>query len=279
MLCRNNWLDFSWEGHIPRKSKENLTLTFKEKANTILPFEQCCDQTAQEIADTCKNLFLALSGGLDSECIANCFVRNNIPFTPIIQVIKDQEPGFETKWAFWWCRSNNIEPVIYQLDLEKSSQEIIDLCKSLKARITPGLMFPLLCKEVEKYNGTMVTGMQVEYHPDEQFHGREGFADFTGFLINESDFYSEVLYPNKHPWGFFYWSPEMLASTIHHWDTNVCMSDAKSVLYRAGWRPKMFNLDFIKNKLPILFKSRDYFGTADGFTLGTKQEILSKLVK
>ena len=62
MLCRDNWIDISWDGLPKRKQKENLRVIFNQKADKIIPFDQACDQVAQEIYSQHKNLYVALSG-------------------------------------------------------------------------------------------------------------------------------------------------------------------------------------------------------------------------
>jgi hypothetical protein len=281
MLCRNNWLDYSWQGHIPRIHKENLTLNFKEKADNILPFDQCCDQTAHEIADTYKNLYIALSGGADSECVADCFFRNNIPFIPVIHIFKNIKFNSEVEYALKWCRKNKIEPLIVPFDNDLFfNGGYTDLILKIRSRMPPALATVPLLKIIEDLGGLLVSGMQVEYYPDEQFGVGEGIPEnYQGFLINESDFYYEVISPNRHPWAFFYWSPDMLASTIYNWDTKLCMTDSKANLYQTLWRPKIPAKEFMRQMPMALRKSGSYFGTIDCALLGDKEEILSKLVK
>ena len=115
MLCRDNWIDISWDGLPKRKQKENLRVIFNQKADKIIPFDQACDQTAQEIYNKHKNLYVALSGGCDSENVANTFYRNKIPFIPPILVydnVEDQEQVKESSYAIEWCKKNKIEPCI-----------------------------------------------------------------------------------------------------------------------------------------------------------------------
>jgi hypothetical protein len=83
----------------------------------------------------------------------------------------------------------------------------------------------------EEYNANLVTGMQLEYYPDyEQMTYLEPqLGDYQGFVFEESDFYLETLAPNKHPWGFYYWSPDIMASFVNEWNTNLNMQENKSV--------------------------------------------------
>jgi hypothetical protein len=127
MLCRDNWIDISWDGLQRRKQKENLRVIFNQKADKIAPFDQVCDQTAQEIYNQHKNLYVALSGGCDSENVANTFYRNKIPFTPIILIydnVNHQDQMLESWYAIQWCKKHNIEPwIILSKDFVGSIEE------------------------------------------------------------------------------------------------------------------------------------------------------------
>ena len=56
------------------------------------------DEIAQEIFHKYKNIYVAMSGGIDSEWVAKCFHRQGIPFTPIIYEAEDLM-GADTWWA------------------------------------------------------------------------------------------------------------------------------------------------------------------------------------
>jgi hypothetical protein len=269
-----------WEGSIPRKFKENFTVTFKQKANSIIPYDQICDITAQEIANNYNNLYLALSGGADSEHVANVFYRNKIEFTPTILYWKDIS-NRESEYAFKWCNDHNIEPLVleYSMDIFTNG-EYQNLLTIARPRLMLGVTNMFVHLEILKRNGNLVTGMQVEHHPDVQFIGKEGIpTEYKGFLINESDAYFETDTPNRQPWAFFYWSPEIMASTIHHWDTSLDMTRAKEKLYNIEHRPKMNNPEFVQNIPKSLFKSRYTIGTIDCALLGNKIDLLNTLLE
>ena len=78
-----------------------------------------------------RPLYIALSGGVDSELTARIFVKNNIPFTPVIVKI-DGLNNIETWYAEYWCHINNITPII----LNYSIKEIIDHTARLSAKLT-----------------------------------------------------------------------------------------------------------------------------------------------
>ena len=287
MLCRDNWIDISWDGLPKRKQKENLRVVFNQKADKIIPFEQACDQTAQEIYGQHKNLYVALSGGCDSENVANAFYRNKIPFTPLILIydnVNHQDQMLESWYAIQWCKKHNIEPwIVRSKDFVGSLEE-----KHSFFDIRPRLFFgnitsALLSKYMKERDGVLVTGYQLEYYPDhEQMTYLEPqLGDYVGFVMEETDQYLEAMCPDQHPWGFHYWSPDILAAFVNEWNVEMTMQENKANIYKVLHRPKMgYPGDILsqekywnRKKLSVLF------GTLDCALLGTKQSLLEKLVK
>lgn len=287
MLCKNNWIDISWDGLAKRKQKENLRVIFNQKADKIIPFDQACDQVAQEIYSQHKNLYVALSGGCDSENVANALHRNKIPFTPLVLIydnVNDKEQVKESSYAINWCKKNKVEPqIVHSQDFIGSFEERVAFLD-----VRPRLFFgtvttALLKKTIELLNGVLVTGFQLEYYPDhEQMTYLEPqLGNYVGFVMEESDQYLEYMCPNQHPWGFHYWNPDILAAFVHEWDTSLTMQENKAHIYKVPHRPKMnYPRDLLLGEKCINRKRlASQFGTLDCALLGTKQSLLEKLVK
>ena len=56
MLCKNSWIDMTWDGKPARTGKENIQIEFRRRAKTLINFDLACDTAAQEIYDTHKGL-------------------------------------------------------------------------------------------------------------------------------------------------------------------------------------------------------------------------------
>ena len=54
-------------GTAARNKTENIRVEFLRRAHTLMQFDHACDLAASEIYDSHKNLYLALSGGSDSD--------------------------------------------------------------------------------------------------------------------------------------------------------------------------------------------------------------------
>lgn len=287
MLCNNNWIDISWDSLPSRREKENLKVAFNRRAKTLLDFDTACDKVAEEIYDTSKNLFLALSGGSDSEYVASCLFRNNIPFTPLLIDYKNYQ-GNNTQYELWyahqWCKKHQIQPKIVELNeyplSEKEKQNYNKIKPRLpKGTITSGFLHLLM----EELNGNLLTGAQLEYYPDhEQMTYLEPqLKNYNGFVMEESDCYLEMIEPSRHPWAFFYWNPEVMASFVNAWDCNLTMQENKAAIYKTSPRPKFgytanFFTDFQMAARRALIKK---WGTRDCALLGTKEHLLSQLLE
>ena len=100
--------------------------------------------------------------------------------------------------------------------------------------------------------------------------------------MQESDFYLETLESNQHPWAFFYWNPEIIASFVHSWNVNLTMQENKSVIYQISPRPKFLRQHGLVTPLQILVRdilANGKWGTRDCALLGTKEQLLSQLLE
>ena len=288
MLCRDNWVDFSWDGASVRTGKENIRVEFRQRAKTLINFDLACDMAAREIYDTHTDLYLGLSGGADSEYVATCFHRNGIPFTPVIlqyNLATSNDQVYESWYAKQWCRQHNVEPLIVNIDDYVTSEREKNLYFKLKPRLIGGAVTTGFLKSfVEDRGGKLLSGFQLEYYPDhEQMTYLEPqLTSYNGFLVEESDLYLETLGTNQHPWAFFYWSPEVIAGFAHEWDVNKTMTENKSLIYKTSYRPKF---SYPANLFPGRQGSTrktiadSKWGTIDCALLGTREQLLSQLLE
>lgn len=285
MLCNNKWINIDWDGAAVRTEKENLKVTFNHRAKTLVDFDLACDQAAKEIYDTSKNLYIALSGGSDSEYVATCFARNNIPFTPLLidyNLYQGTFPQYELWYAYQWCKKYQKQPKVVVLDdFTKSSKEKQNYDK-IKPRLPNGLITSgFLHNVMEDLNGDLVTGSQLEYYPDhEQMTYLEPqLKNYNGFVMEESDYYLEAIEPGRHPWAFFYWSPEVMSSFVNSWDTNLTMQENKAAIYKTSPRPKFgYTANFFTSFQDAARKAlTKKWGSKDCALLGDKEHLLNQL--
>ena len=288
MLCKNSWIDMTWDGKPARTGKENIQVEFRQRAKTLINFDLACDIAAGEIYDTHKDLYLGLSGGADSEYVANCFYRNRIPFTPVIlqyNLATSNDQIYESWYAKQWCRQHNVEPLIVNIDDYVTSEREKKLYLELKPRLIGGAVTTGFLKSyVEDRGGKLLSGFQLEYYPDhEQMTYLEPqLASYNGFVVEESDLYLETLGANQHPWAFFYWSPEIIAGFVHEWNVNKTITENKSLIYKTSYRPKfLYPTDFFPGHQSTARNAlaNAKWGTRDCALMGSKEHLLSQLLE
>lgn len=288
MLSSNHWIDISWDGLSQRHSKQNISVIFTRRASSVMDFDRACDKAAGEIYDSYKNLYLGLSGGSDSEYVATCLHRNGIPFTPLIlnynqATSKDQY--YETWYALRWCRLHNVQPTVIDINDYVGSDHEKSVYLTIKPRLIGGAVTSgFLHKFVNERQGKLISGFQLEYYPDlgQMTYLEPQLKDYCGFVMEESDLYIETLDPNQHPWAFYYWSPEIMASFVHAWDTSIDICDNKSRIYNTSPRPKFtYPSDFFSCQQAHvrLMLAEQKWGSVDCALLGTKQMLLDQLVE
>jgi hypothetical protein len=295
MYCRDNWLKYSFGGLPKRVKHETLELEFTQKADKLLPLDDAAIQTAREIYDRYKNIYVAMSGGADSEYVAKSFKAAGVPFKAIMMVSRMNT--FYGEWyADRFCKENNIELIKYQV----SAEDLLAYGKSTLMRIRGiswfGVTVNLVANEVERLGGYMVTGAIPSYHPDPNLgidKAEPGFDEtFRGFMFDECDFYIELVNPDKHPWAFFYWSPEMLASVVNAWDPAKTGEDNKAELFGGIPRQKLrgnevFTVNSIAQAIPEYAKQFEWVKAHEKFNWGVrdfaacpdKEEFLKLLLK
>jgi hypothetical protein len=247
MYCRNNWLTYSFGGNPRRIRDEDLTVQFTEQADKIIPLDEVAQATAKEIHSLYPDIYVAMSGGCDSEYVAKSFKAAGVPFKAITMTCK----GYLVIGEWYtkkWCDENDVELIKFEVD----PFELLEYGKRTVGRIKGiswfGSTVNLVANEVERRGGYLVTGALPSYYPDPKLRldkaDPEFVKTFRGFMFDESDFYIELVNPNKHPWAFFYWSPEMLASVIYHWDTSQPVEDNKWRMFNVLPRPKLTGCEF-----------------------------------
>ena len=238
MPGHNNWFQVN---HKELTEPFKFTYTLPESYNPM-PFQAAADYTARCLAKKYSKLHLGFSGGLDSEFVGEVFVRNNIPFVPVI--INCEMTKLESSRAFEWCDSKSITPYIIEyLDNEKLVLDIIRLGHSIQE--TPGIsIFPMIIDESIP-GADLVTGFGDPFVVD----------DIVGddVILESHDFYLEA--NTNHPGAFFTYTPELFFASINDIDRSLHSQTAKSSLYGIPNRPKLrLALDFgLHSKF-----SRDY---------------------
>lgn len=263
--------------------------------SNIVSVEVAGNRVAQELYDVYKNIYVAMSGGIDSEWVAKCFLRQGIPFTPIIYESEDLQHT-DTYWAVEWCEKNNVTPIIYKDSIPEFSKRILSIASKFctKEAGGPAILKPL-SKFVEQQGGYLVTGAGFpEYWPDpglgylkykvqdvKLFDAQGNAIVDDGWIMHESDVMHARYSCNGHPFNFLSWTPEILLSYIHARDHTKDNAFNKSNIFNCTGRPKQngTTLYFWRND-PLLLqlnKIANRVGTSQCEYLGTTEELIKFL--
>jgi hypothetical protein len=188
-------------------SKENYTSPFEfnlspGKYDKTMSFSQAATYTAKLINSKFDNIHLCLSGGLDSEFIAQTFLDNRIKFTPVILINLDNRT--EAWYAQRFCKLNNLTPIV-----------------NLLAELLP--------------DAHLVTGLGDPLYISNDYHEPMGNV----FEMFEHDFYLNIEYGDYHPNAFYSYTPELFFSMVRDIDCTINSQEAKSKLYNLLPRPKI----------------------------------------
>jgi len=234
MPGHTNWYNVSLTD---RQTYNEFALKFNLSTPTaVMEFDQAADYTAQLIHRNYKNLHLALSGGLDSEFVANVLLRNQIPFTPVIVAFKKTQDHY---YALEWCRTNNITPLI--LDFDEDEIDYIKYChattKQYRIYSVSNLMGCYIANLIKDFGGHLITGDPTIPGLTQDYNEPAG----NMYQVYWFEFLVGLVHPDQHPGGFFFYTPEMALSYATHVDTTLNDASARCKLYQTvAYRPKHF---------------------------------------
>lgn len=113
MQClKDNYIEFQGNG-------ADWKLSFKGPNRPIKTyFEETC-LTAQMLWETKDHTVnLLYSGGMDSEYALNIFLHMGMPVRPVIIQLNPGYNYHETKWAYDFCESKGLEPLVIDIDFD-----------------------------------------------------------------------------------------------------------------------------------------------------------------
>lgn len=247
------------------------------------------DSVVQDIANNYSNLYVGMSGGIDSEWIAKTFHRNGIPFTPIIYEAEDLMNS-DTWWSRKWCAENGYQPVILKESVFQFTRGLVDISRQHMLR-TPGgpYMMSRILQYVNDQGGKFVIGAGFpELFPDpnlgymasrfldNKLVNPDGTVKNTGWLLHESDFtLSRMLV--GHPWNFLSWTPEIVLAYISLRAEGTSEFN-KAKIFDCLPRPKAIGIPdaFWRTRSPQLetwLRIKNRVGKSEVDFLGTTEEL------
>lgn len=265
MARHNNWLTTNLSDR-----KQNKKLDFKISVNSYpsepMSFQKAADYTANLLAANYQNLWLAFSGGMDSEFVADVLYRNKIDFTPV--AFYDINFPSETHMAMHWCKKHNknlilIEDTYLNINFQN---KIKSIRKHYNVENNIGVVSIMLAHLAEKQNGHLITGFGDPFDLNNEYPQK-----LTEIIeLPEWDFYSDL--SGDHPGAFFCYTKEIFKSMIDEINYSKTMQDAKSELYNIHFRPKIRN-----NLIHNIQNLKENYESKNFYRFGTKNEVILNL--
>ena len=209
-----------------------------------MSWQQASDYTAECIANRYDNLYVAMSGGIDSEYVADVLWRNQIKFTPIILCVPY---SVDHHYAMRWCRARNIEPVVFEFEMNdrRLYNEVTRLVNALGFYTNGCVITSWITQWVQQQGGHLVTGEptlgQRYYH-----------KPITEYMdVWWVQLISQLVFPDyDHPGGFMFYTPELFLAQAVNLNTTVDDVESRAELYGLPYRAKLNPpLEIISDKI------------------------------
>ena len=220
MIWHNDWV---WHNLDERKVDKSLDFLFGVNPRPFksMTFKDASYYTAKKLYDDYKNIYVSLSGGMDSLYVTKIFHEMDIPFTPVI--IDTDANRDETKYAFDYCDENKIIPKVFSLSYKEVFEfylrnRIHEICK-YGLNTSPVIMTGFYAKE---NNGISISGEFIISENDDTI------------LCNDYDLVADLYVNNK---AFFYYTEEICYSMIK--EVQIPFQHNKHSLYGFEYRDKI----------------------------------------
>jgi hypothetical protein len=241
-------------------NKTFVPMSFRDESYSLV-----CD-----LANRHEKVYVGLSGGYDSEYVAQCFIDMQQKFFPIIASYNGNEA--ERDFAMRFCQKHKLDPVILKL----SNEDLIKIFyHDVLQPFNGSAIYSLGNLAAARYaamHGTV-------YVQADNFYSDEGNIKEYNLFVGEWEDYASLLHPQLEVIQFMKHTPAMAYASLKatevesgEWQT------VKARIYDVSFREKMRPTydkkvqDFMRavyfgRRLP---NCRHYFGT--------KEEFLERLI-
>jgi hypothetical protein len=145
-LLKNNYLRLTDKIEI-----DQLPTTYSNYyQETLTAFENVVSQKQGK-------LYLLYSGGVDSEYALSVLLSMGVDVTPVIIKLNPNYNLHEIQYAFKFCESKNLTPLVIDIDFDEfvKSGKILDLARSMRINI---FHYSATAYAVSKLDGTVLLG-------------------------------------------------------------------------------------------------------------------------
>ena len=258
-------------------SEPNFRLRINSRASTLYhDFEEAADHAARLLYKEWGHqpLYLALSGGVDSEFVARILLKNKISFTPVILKIGTLNQ-LETWYAEYWCHANKIQPVILKYSVDDYVKQLARLSPKLQQIKNFFMVSVLLIYEYAHQAG----GHGIFCGGDINLDGKE-------FYCRSLDFASNLVDIGLHPTSFFMYTPELALSYVNQFDLSQSEQYNKLSFYQVSPRPKIDYTPFLTSnaqyiemlvRISSILKTDPFDTDTQKYWYGTREQLIQTL--
>ena len=154
MLTKNNW----YTSNIKERLKDpstNLKVDMNLYPFEMMDFNSAAKMTAIEISKNFDNLYLAYSGGYDSDFILRLFVGLGLPVTPVIVMLGNEK---ESSFALETCKELNVVPDIINLSESEFLNTLFNKTMTINGQGVNNVQTLTVAEYVNNKNGVLLTG-------------------------------------------------------------------------------------------------------------------------
>jgi hypothetical protein len=217
MATENHWLRTNIKERLTNPNA-NFVVTFDHINYTPTSFNEACQRVVKKIVAKYDNIYLPLSGGMDSEHVFNCFLGHK--FTPII--VDSPANKKESIRAFELCAQTNITPIV----IEKTEKEMVEAYHEQIYKKLKGSGF--------NATATYIAGKYADDHGGVAVISEHGFDG-----MNEWDFYNDALIHEENSVYFFLYDIEIFSSMLLEFANYSHHQEFKSRIYNIPIRKKI----------------------------------------
>jgi hypothetical protein len=233
MLTNRNWFHTNLRQRFVDKSAD-LKFIINPYRFKSISFDEATDFTCQQLGDLNKKIFVAFSGGYDSEYVVRSLHKNSINFVPIIVKCGHTH---ELEYAYETCEELRLEPIILEISekyfLDFFEEHIINKFDSVGYNSVYNMVAADYVSKID--NSVLISGNHFLTGD-----GIDFIQDAEIFLGYDWDFYVDYFLEKPININFFTYNIEMVYSVI---------PDSQSTgMIWAIFKHKKFNLK-LRNKM------------------------------
>jgi hypothetical protein len=177
-------------------------------------FEEACIAAEMIWAQKQGQLYVTYSGGLDSEFVLSVFLHMGMDIKPVIMNLNTHDGisynSFESKYAYDFCASKNIKPIVVDLNFDEfvQSGQMLSIAEPIKCS---SISLPASMWLVSQLDGTVMTG-------NDPPHLKLNQTDNKWYLDEEELIHTQFRYwKNNNVEGtpfFLSYTPELMLSFL-----------------------------------------------------------------